>query len=38
MTAGRDAEIALHHEMRGDHYSAITKWCEIFGDPFPAYS
>lgn len=32
------AQIALRHEARGDHYSAINKWREIFGEPFPAYS
>jgi hypothetical protein len=32
------AQIALRHEVREDHYSAITKWRDIFGDPFPAFS
>jgi hypothetical protein len=32
------ADIAIRHEGRGDHYSAITKWRDIFGDPLPAYS
>jgi hypothetical protein len=35
--AGDDAQIALRHEGRGDQYSAISKWRDIFGDPFPAY-
>ena len=37
-TAAAAAQIALRHEMREDQYSAIEKWREIFGDPFPAYS
>jgi len=36
--AASAAQIALRHEDRGDHYSAIAKWRDIFGDPFPAYS
>lgn len=36
--AGNDAQVALRHEIRGDHYSAISKWRDIFGDQFPAYS
>jgi hypothetical protein len=35
---GREAAIALRHEERTDHYSAISKWRSIFGDEFPAYS
>jgi hypothetical protein len=31
-SAGGDAQIAIRHEGRGDHYSAITKWRDIFGD------
>jgi hypothetical protein len=37
-SAAEAAQIALRHEARGDHYSAIAKWRDIFGDPFPAYS
>jgi hypothetical protein len=37
-SAAADAQIALRHELREDHYSAINKWRDIFGDPFPAYS
>jgi hypothetical protein len=37
-TAGESAQVALRHEARGDHRSAIAKWREIFGDPFPVYS
>jgi hypothetical protein len=36
-SAAQEAHIALRHAARGDHYSAITKWRDIFGDPFPAY-
>jgi hypothetical protein len=36
--ADEAAQIALRHEARGDHYAAINKWRDIFGDPFPAYS
>jgi hypothetical protein len=35
--AAADAQVALRHEARGDHCSAITKWRAIFGDDFPAY-
>jgi hypothetical protein len=37
-SATEAAQIALRHEARGDHYSAINKWREIFGESFPAYS
>jgi hypothetical protein len=37
-SAGSEAQIASRHESRGDHYSAISKWRDIFGDPFPTYS
>jgi hypothetical protein len=37
-SAGYEAQIALRHDFRGDHYSAVTKWREIFGDQFPSYS
>lgn len=37
-SAAAAAQIALRHEVREDHYSAITKWRDIFGDPFPAFS
>jgi hypothetical protein len=37
-SAAEAALIALRHERRGDHYSAIAKWQDIFGDPFPIYS
>lgn len=37
-SAAKDSQIALRHEARGDHYSAINKWRDIFADPFPAYS
>jgi hypothetical protein len=37
-SAGDGAQIALRHEARGDHCAAITKWRDIFLDPFPAYS
>jgi hypothetical protein len=37
VSASVEAQIALRHEARGDHYSAITKWRSIFGDDFPAY-
>lgn len=37
-TAAVEAQIAIRHEERGDHYSAITKWRSIFDDLFPAYS
>jgi hypothetical protein len=37
-SAATAAQIALRHEGREDHYSAITKWRDTFGDPFPAYS
>ena len=36
--ASGEAQIALRHEQRADHYSVITKWQSIFGDPFPAWS
>jgi hypothetical protein len=36
-SAGQDAQIAIRHAARGDHYSAIIKWRDIFNDPFPAY-
>ncbi|MGD1082185.1 MAG: nucleotidyltransferase domain-containing protein [Candidatus Sulfotelmatobacter sp.] len=36
-SAAQDAQIALRHAGRGDHYSSINKWRDIFGDPFPAY-
>jgi hypothetical protein len=36
--AANDAQVARRHESRGDHYWAISKWRDIFGDPFPAYS
>jgi len=36
--ATTDAQIALRHEDRGDHYWAISKWRDIFGDPFLVYS
>jgi hypothetical protein len=36
--AATEAQVALRHEARDDHYWAITKWRDIFGDPFPAYS
>jgi hypothetical protein len=35
--AAQDAQVALRHAARDDHYSAITKWRDIFGDQFPAY-
>lgn len=37
-SAANDAQIALRHERREDHFSAINKWRDIFGDPFPAYA
>ena len=37
-SAATAAQIALRHEAREDHYSAISKWRDIFGDPFPAFS
>jgi hypothetical protein len=36
--AGESAAVARRHETRGDHRAAITKWREVFGDTFPAYS
>ncbi len=37
-SAAAESQIALRHERRDDHVSAINKWRDIFGDPFPAYS
>ena len=36
-SAAQDAQVAIRHAARGDHYSAINKWRDIFNDPFPAY-
>jgi hypothetical protein len=36
-SAAQDAQIALSHVARGDHFLAIYKWRDIFGDQFPAY-
>jgi hypothetical protein len=39
LTSSADAaQVALRHEARDDHYPAIAKWRDTFGDPFPAYS
>lgn len=37
-SAATEAQTALRHEGRSDYYSAITKWRDIFGDQFPAFS